>query len=44
MKELRPFNLLFVEEPSSLKTSEVFKDLRRHVVTPIATGERNFTR
>jgi galactonate dehydratase len=44
MKELEPFNLLFVEEPVLVENFEVFKDLRRHVVTPIATGERNFTR
>ena len=35
---------MFVEEPVLIENFEVFKDLRRHTVTPIATGERNFTR
>lgn len=44
MKELEPYRLMFVEEPVLIENFEVFKDLRRHTVTPIATGERNFTR
>ena len=44
MKELEPYHLMFVEEPVLIENFEVFKDLRRHTVTPIATGERNFTR
>ena len=44
MKELEPYRLMFVEEPVLIENFEVFKDLRRHTSTPIATGERNFTR
>lgn len=44
MKELEPYNLLFVEEPVLCENEEAFVELRRHTVIPIATGERNFTR
>lgn len=44
MKELEPFKLMFIEEPVLIENEEAFKDLRNHTVTPIATGERNFTR
>ena len=44
MKELEPYRLMFVEEPVLIENFEVFKDLRCHSTTPIATGERNFTR
>lgn len=44
MKELEPYRLMFVEEPVLIENFEVFKDLRAHSTTPIATGERNFTR
>lgn len=44
MKELEPFRLMFIEEPVLIENLEVFKDLRRHTTTPIATGERNYTR
>jgi galactonate dehydratase len=44
MKELEPYQLLFVEEPVLCENEEVFQELRRHTVIPIATGERNYTR
>ena len=44
MKELEPYKLMFIEEPVLIENYEAFKDLRNHTVTPIATGERNFTR
>jgi galactonate dehydratase len=44
MKELEPFHLMFIEEPVLIENNEAFKDLRNHTVTPIATGERNYTR
>jgi len=44
MKELEPFHLMFIEEPVLCENEEAFVELRRHTSTPIATGERNFTR
>ncbi len=44
MKELECFRLLFIEEPVLIENLDVIKELRRHTVTPIATGERNYTR
>ena len=44
MKELEPYRLMFVEEPVLCENLEAFRELRRHTSTPIATGERNFTR
>jgi len=44
MTLLEPYNLMFVEEPVLCENEEEFIDLRRSVNTPIATGERNFTR
>ena len=44
MKELEPFRLMFIEEPVLVEHREAFRELRRHTVTPIATGERNFSR
>ena len=44
MKELEPYRLMFVEEPVLIENFELFKELRQHTTTPIATGERNFTR
>jgi galactonate dehydratase len=44
MKELEPFKLMFIEEPVLCENEEAFAELRRHTSTPIATGERNFTR
>ena len=44
MKELEPYKLMFIEEPVLCENEEAFVELRRHTSTPIATGERNFTR
>ncbi|MEA4952617.1 MAG: galactonate dehydratase [Aminivibrio sp.] len=44
MKELEPFRLMFIEEPVLVEHREAFRELRQHTVTPIATGERNFSR
>ena len=44
MKELEPYHLMFIEEPVLIENIEAFAELRRHTSTPIATGERNFTR
>jgi len=44
MKELEPFRLMFIEEPVLCENIEAFVELQRHTSTPIATGERNFTR
>lgn len=44
MKELEPYHLMFIEEPVLIENIEAFEELRRHTTTPIATGERNFTR
>ena len=44
MKELEPYRLMFVEEPVLIENFEIFRELRHHTTTPIATGERNFTR
>lgn len=44
MKELEQYKLMFIEEPVLCENEEAFVELRRHTSTPIATGERNFTR
>ena len=44
MKELEAFRLFFIEEPVLCENEDAFVELRRHTSTPIATGERNFTR
>lgn len=44
MKELEEYHLMFIEEPVLIENMEAFAELRRHTSTPLATGERNFTR
>jgi len=44
LKELDKYNLMFIEEPVLIENLEVFKDLKKYTTTPLATGERNFTR
>ena len=44
MKELDAYKLMFIEEPVLCENYEAFAELRRHTATPIATGERNYTR
>jgi galactonate dehydratase len=44
MSEMEQYHLLFIEEPVLTENEEAFVELRRHCATPIATGERNYTR
>jgi len=43
-KELEPFRPMFIEEPVLPENEEYLKALSNHVVTPIATGERYYSR
>lgn len=44
MKELEPFHPMFIEEPVLAENGEYFKVLSELVSTPVATGERHYTR
>ena len=44
MKELEPLRPMFIEEPVLAENGEYFKMLSELVSTPVATGERHFTR
>jgi galactonate dehydratase len=44
VKELEPYKLLFIEEPVLPENNEALVEIARHTSTPIATGERMFTR
>lgn len=43
-KELEPYRLMFLEEVVLTENQEAFKEVAEHVVTPLATGERMYTR
>ncbi|HLT51349.1 MAG TPA: galactonate dehydratase [Arenibacter sp.] len=43
-KELEPFRPMFLEEPVLPENEEYLKTLSNHVSTPIATGERYYSR
>ncbi len=43
-KELEPYHLLFIEEPVLPENNEALRDIANHTSTPIATGERMFSR
>lgn len=43
-KELEPFRLLFIEEPVLSENSEALKEIANHCATPIALGERLYSR
>lgn len=43
-RELDPFKLLFIEEPVLCENYESFAEIAKYTDTPIATGERLFTR
>ncbi|MFB5191304.1 galactonate dehydratase [Alicyclobacillus fastidiosus] len=43
-KELAPFDLMFIEEPVLSENNEALREIARHTSTPIATGERMYTR
>ncbi|MDR3312925.1 MAG: galactonate dehydratase [Oscillospiraceae bacterium] len=44
MSEMEQYRLLFIEEPVLTENEEAFVELRKHGSTPLATGERNYTR
>lgn len=44
VRELEPFHLLFIEEPVLCENYEAFRELADSTSTPIATGERLYTR
>jgi len=43
-KELDSFKLMFIEEPVLPENNEVLRDIVLHTATPIATGERMYSR
>ena len=43
-KELEPFKLMFIEEPVLCENVEALKEIANHCTTPIALGERLFSR
>jgi len=43
-KELDRFHLMFIEEPVLSENNEALRDIANHTATPIATGERMFSR
>lgn len=43
-KELEPFHPMFIEEPVLPENNEALKEIARYTSSPIATGERMYTR
>lgn len=43
-KELEPYRLMFIEEPVLPENNEALREIAMHTTTPIATGERMFSR
>jgi galactonate dehydratase len=43
-KELDQFKLMFIEEPVLSENNEALRDIANHTATPIATGERMYSR
>jgi len=43
-KELEPYRLMFIEEPVLSENREVLKEIANHCATPIALGERLYSR
>lgn len=43
-KELEPYRLMFIEEPVLDENLEALKEIAMHTSTPIATGERMYSR
>ncbi len=41
---LEPYHLMFIEEPVLPENNEVLREIANHTSTPIATGERMFSR
>ncbi len=44
IRELEPFQLMFVEEPVLAENDELLADLQRGTGIPVAVGERHYTR
>ncbi|WP_100011619.1 galactonate dehydratase [Lentibacillus sediminis] len=44
VKELEPYRPMFIEEPVLAENVEAFRDIANYTATPIAAGERNYTR
>ncbi|MEH7224705.1 galactonate dehydratase [Bacillus sp. JJ1566] len=44
VKELEPFRPMFIEEPVLPENNEALREIARHTVCPIATGERQYSR
>ena len=44
VKALEPYNLMFIEEPVLSENMEAFREIANHTSTPLATGERLFSR
>jgi galactonate dehydratase len=43
-KELEPYRLMFIEEPVLPENNEALREIAKYTSTPIATGERMFSR
>jgi len=43
-KELEPYHLLFIEEPVLPENNDALREIGNHTSTPIATGERMYSR
>jgi galactonate dehydratase len=43
-KELEPFHLMFIEEPVLPENNEALREIAKYTSTPIATGERMYSR
>ncbi|MDV2582198.1 galactonate dehydratase [Alkalibacillus haloalkaliphilus] len=43
-KELEKYRLMFIEEPVLPENNEALRDIANHTATPIATGERMYSR
>lgn len=43
-RELDPYRLMFIEEPVLTENNEVLREIAHHTSTPIATGERMYSR
>ncbi|OCT12555.1 D-galactonate dehydratase [Paenibacillus pectinilyticus] len=43
-KELEQYRLMFIEEPVLPENNEALKEIAKYISTPIATGERMYTR
>ena len=43
-KELEPHHLMFIEEPVLSENNEALREIAHHTSTPIATGERMYSR